>query len=207
MRQYSPEYDLLDCGCYAGFLGGMAVAAKAVGGKATRVYWADVNAAGDLSVRDVKDDIETSARARLLNKEWIANQKKHGYKGTGGVSSRVNNLFKWSATTGKVEKWLYDEVVDTYIHDRENLEWLRNENPYALEELSRRLLEAESRGLWEANPEALEAIRQAALIVEGDMEEIMGEVQEEFQGSKIDVMTASRVEKWQPKWRMKEKTE
>jgi cobaltochelatase CobN len=39
------------------------------------------------------------------------------------------------------------------------------------------------------------------------MEEIMGEVQEEFQGSKIDVMTASRVEKWQPKWRMKEKTE
>lgn len=30
----------------------------------------------------------------------------------------------------------------------------------------------------------------------------MGEVQEEFQGSKIDVLTAARVEKWQPKWRL-----
>jgi cobaltochelatase CobN len=206
MRQYSPEYDLLDCGGYAGFLGGMAVAAKAVGGRASRIYWADVNAAGDLSVRDVKEGIETSARARLLNKEWIANQKKHGYKGAGGVSSRVNNLFKWSATTGKVEKWLYDAVVETYIHDMKNLEWLHTENPYALEELTRRLLEAESRGLWAAEPDALEAIRQAALIVEGDMEEIMGEVQVEFQGSKIDVMTAAQVEKWQPKWRLKEQT-
>jgi cobaltochelatase CobN len=38
------------------------------------------------------------------------------------------------------------------------------------------------------------------------MEEIMGEVQVEFQGSKIDVMTAAQVEKWQPKWRLKEQT-
>jgi cobaltochelatase CobN len=97
-------------------------------------------------------------------------------------------------------------VVETYIHDMKNLEWLHTENPYALEELTRRLLEAESRGLWAAEPDALEAIRQAALIVEGDMEEIMGEVQVEFQGSKIDVMTAAQVEKWQPKWRLKEQT-
>ena len=46
----------------------------------------------------------------LLNPNWIENQKAHGYKGAGGVSSRVNNLFKWSATTGEVEKWLYDAV-------------------------------------------------------------------------------------------------
>ena len=32
----------------------------------------------------------------------------------------------------------------------------------------------------------------------------MGEVLEEFQGSKIDVMTAAQVAKWQPKWRLEE---
>lgn len=44
----------------------------------------------------------------------------------------------------------------------------------------------------------------AALMIEGDMEEIMGAVQETFQGSKVDVMTAAQVAKWQPKWRLEE---
>ncbi|RLB92941.1 MAG: cobaltochelatase subunit CobN [Deltaproteobacteria bacterium] len=202
MRQYSPEYDLVDCGCYAGYLGGMSVAVKAVAGKSARVYWADTNAVGDLSVRDLKDDIEISVKAKLLNKNWIENQKKHGYKGAGGVSGRVNNLFKWSATTGKVEKCVFDKIVETYIRDRENLDWLRTENPYALEELTRRLLEAESRGLWEAFPDMLDDVRHAALLIEGDMEEIMGNVNEEFQGGKVDVLTAGDVDKWEPEWRL-----
>ena len=184
MRQYSPEHDLVDCGCYTGFLGGMSVAAKATGGKATKIYWADNNAVGDLSVRDLKDDIEVSVKAKLLNEKWLENQKKHGYKGAGGVSSRVNNLYKWSATTRKVDKWVFDGVVETYILNEENLEWLRTSNPYALEELTRRLLEAESRGLWEADPDLFEAVRQAALEIEGDMEEIMGEVKEGIPGRK-----------------------
>ncbi len=202
MRQYSPEYDLVDCGCYAGSLGGMSVAAKAVSGKNARIYWADVNTAGDLSVRDLKEDIEISVKAKLLNENWIENQKKHAYKGAGAVSGRVNNLFKWSATTRKVDKWVFDEVVETYIRNEENLAWLRSENPYALEELTRRLLEAESRGMWAADADRLDAVRQAALMVEGDMEETMGDVKEEFQGGKVEVLTAASVETWAPKWRL-----
>ena len=204
MRQYSPEHDLVDCGCYTGYLGGMSVAAKAAGGKATKIYWADNNAVGDLSVRELKDDIEVSVQAKLLNEKWIENQKKHGYKGAGGVSSRVNNLYKWSATTRKVDKWVFDDVVETYILNEDNLDWLRTSNPYALEELTRRLLEAESRGLWEADPDMLEAVRQAALEIEGDMEEIMGEVKEEFQGSKVDVLTAADVDVWKRKWKLED---
>ena len=202
MRQYSPEYDLVDCGCYAGYLGGMSVAAKAIGGKRTKIYWADTNAAGDLSVRDLKDDIGISVRAKLFNKNWIESQKQHGYKGAGGVSDRVNNLFKWSATTHEVEKWVFDDVVETYIRDEENFKWLRRDNPYALEEVTRRLLEAHTRGLWEADPDLLQDVREAALLIEGDMEEVMGEVREEFQGGKIDVMTAKDVEKWNYKWKI-----
>ena len=200
MRQYSPDYDLVDSGCYAGYLGGMSLGAGAVGDKNPRLYWADVNTEGDLSVRDLKEDIEVAVQVKLFSPSWIDHQKNHGYKGAAGVASRVNNLFKWSATTKKVEKWVFDKVVETYIDDKENLAWLQSENPYALEEMTRRLLEAESRGLWEADPEMLESVRHAALQVEGDMEEIMGEVSEEFQGSRVDVMTTDAVEKWQPKW-------
>jgi cobaltochelatase CobN len=202
MRQCSPDYDMVDCGCYAGCLGGMSVAAKAVSGKRARLYWADTNAEGDLSVRDLKDDIAASVRTKLFSKNWIKHQREHGHKGAGDVSSRVNNLFKLSATTYEVEKWVFDSVVETYIRDRENLEWLRQNNPYALEEVTRRLLEAHSRGLWEADPDLLKDVQQAALLIEGDMEEIIGEVREEFQGAKVDVMTAKDVEKWNHKWKI-----
>ncbi len=204
MRQASPEYDILDCGCYASYLGGMTMASKNLGGKASRIYWGDNNASGDLSVRDVKEDIELSARARLVNPRWIEELKNHGFKGAESVSSRVNNLYKWSALTQKVDKWVFDEVVATYIHTEENLSWLRHENPYALEELTRRLLEAHSRGLWQADAEDLAAVRDAALEIEGDMEETIGEVDEEYQGNAVDILTASDVEKWKRKWKIED---
>ncbi len=204
MRQYSPEYDLVDCGCYTGCLGGMSVAAKAVSGNRAKLYWADANAEGDLSVRDLKDDLNASVRSKLFNTHWIEQQKQNGYKGAGGVSSCVNNLFKWSATTGEVDKWVFDTVVTTYIQNRENLEWLRRDNPYGLEEMTRRLLEAHSRGLWQADPDLLQEVQTAALLIEGDMEERIGEVGEEFQGSKVEVLTARDVEKWQHTWRLKD---
>jgi cobaltochelatase CobN len=202
MRQYSPEYDATDCSCYAGCLGGMSVAAKAVAGKRARIYFADNNTEEDYSVRDFQEDLEASITAKLLNERWIEHRKQEGYQGAGEISNRVNTLFKWSATTETVAGWVFDRVVTTYIQDQANLEWLRRENPYALEEITRRLLEAQSRGLWQAREDLLAAVQDAALLIEGDMEECVGEVREEFQGSRVEVMTAADVEKWQPAWRL-----
>ncbi|MBN2041956.1 MAG: cobaltochelatase subunit CobN [Spirochaetes bacterium] len=202
MRQYSAEHDLVDSGCYIGFMGGMAVASKAVSGKKSKLYWTDLNAEGDLSVRDLKDDINAAVRVKLFNENWIKDQKKYGYQGAEEVSSRVNNLFKWSATTQEVEKWVFDSVVEIYIRNEENFKWLKNNNPYAFEEITRRLLEAQSRGLWEADEDFLQDVQDVALMIEGDMEDIMGDVQGEFQGSKVDVMTSIDVEKWNNKWKI-----
>ncbi|NLJ27806.1 MAG: cobaltochelatase subunit CobN [Deltaproteobacteria bacterium] len=203
MKQSTAEYDILDCGCYAVFQGGMAAASRALGGKGPKLYWGDANQADTPDIRDFKEEIGRSARARLLNRKWIENMKRHGYQGAQDVSSRVNNLFKWSATSREVEKWVFDSVVESYILDRENLEWLREANPHALEELTRRLLEAHSRGLWEADPELLAEVQSAALTIEGDMEEMMGDVEGEFQGGKVEMLTSRNVEKWEPKWTFK----
>lgn len=146
MRQYSPEYDLVDCGCYTGCLGGMSVAAKAVSDRRAKLYWSDNSPQGDHAVRDFKEELEATVAAKLLNPNWIEEQKHHGYKGAGEVSSLVNNLYKWSATTDTVDKWVFDRVVGTYIQNPDNLAWLRRDNPYGLEEMTRRLLEAHSPG-------------------------------------------------------------
>ena len=202
MKQGSTEYDVLDCGCYAVSQGGMAAAAAAVGGKPSKCYWGDSTFMEDTPIEDLADTIQRSARTKLLNSAWIAHMRTHGYQGAQSAASRVNNLFKWSATSGEVSKQLFDDVVRTYIMNEENRKWLREENPYALEEITRRLLEAASRDLWAAEEEMLAYVQSAALEIEGDMEEIMGDVDGEFQGSKVDVLTAENVEKWKLGWRI-----
>jgi cobaltochelatase CobN len=200
MKQTSEEYDILDCSCYAVSQGSMATATRALSGGNAKLYWTEAGAGAELS--DTKEQLIHSAQTRLLNRAWINGMKKHGYQGAMAVSSRVNNLFKWSATSHAVPKTLFDQVVATYIQNQENNEWLTLENPYAMEEITRRLLEAASRGLWQADEEMLTAVQNAALAIEGEMEERMGDVREEFQGSKVDVLGVDDVDKWQMEWRI-----
>jgi len=203
MKQTSQEYDLLDCSCSSVYLGGMATAVKAVSGRSQRIYWGtDSTDADTAGVHSLQEELQRISRAKLLNPAWIEHMRAIGYQGAQTASGMVNTLFKWSAMTEQVPKQLFDAVMDKYILDEENRRWMREVNPYALEEVVRRLLEAATRGLWQADEQQLEELRNAALDIEGDMEELMGEVKEEFQGGKVDVLTADQVDKWQMEWRL-----
>jgi len=202
IKQTSEEYDALDCGCYASSAGGMAAAAQALSGKPAKTWWADATRPGNPDIRDFREEAERAVRAKLCNESWIASMKEHGFQGAQGFASRINNLFKWSATTGEVETWVFERVVETFVQNDANREWIRKQNPWALEEITRRLLEAEARGLWDAKPELLDAVKQAALSIEGDLEESIGDVEESFQGGSIDVFTGDDVERWKREWRI-----
>jgi cobaltochelatase CobN len=205
MKQYSAEYDLVDCGCYASYQGGMAQAASAIGGKKTKLYWSSNPVGGETRVDDFSTGLKAALGAKLFNPAWLSEMKKHGYQGAAEVSGKVNNLFKWSATSKEVDKEVFDGVVQRFLRDADTLAWLRQNNPHALEELTRRLLEAQSRGLWQAGSDDLGLVQTAALSVEGDLEESMGQVEEEFQGADVEVLTAGDVEKWRPGWTFKPK--
>ncbi len=202
IKQTAAEYDALDCSCYASSAGGMTSAASCLSGRKPKTWWIDSTVPGENDIRDFRDEIDRSTRAKLFNREWIERMKAFGFKGAQSFAAQVNTLFKWSATTGEVENRVFNGVVETYVADAENREWLRDQNPYALEEITRRLLEAEARGLWKASDDLLEEVRSAALALEGDLEERIGEVDEDFQGSRVDVFTRNDVDLWETDWKM-----
>ena len=69
------------------------------------------------------------------------------------------------------------------------------------------MLEAESRGLWQADPEVLEELKETYLEMEGWLEEDMGEVQGDFQGGSVDIFSPEDVEQFnQALQEMKKKT-
>jgi len=93
-----------------------------------------------------------------------------------------------------VDDWIFDDIADTFVNGPENREFYKENNPYALEEIARRLLEANQRGIWDANPEALEKLKDNYLEVESWMEELSGDG--DYQGDSVDIITASEIEAW-----------
>ncbi|MHC1579397.1 MAG: cobaltochelatase subunit CobN, partial [Candidatus Alkanophagales archaeon] len=192
------EYDLLGCCCYFATHGGLTAAARAVSGKNVRAYYGDTRDADAVEVRTLAEEIGRVVRTKLLNPKWIEGMKRHGYKGAGDISKRIGRVFGWQATTREVGDWIFDEIAKTFVLDEEMRRFFEENNPYALEEIERRLIEAVARNLWKPDPEVLEGLRAAYLETEGLLEERMGEVAPgtPLQGGSIDVLTADDVENW-----------
>ena len=195
----SDEYDLFGCCCYFGTHGGMTAAARHLSGRDVKAYYGDTREMDNVEVRDLADEVRRVARTKLLNPKWIEGMKQHGYKGAGDISKRVGRVYGWEATTQEVDDWIFDDIAKTFIMDEENRKFFQENNPWAMEEMGRRLLEAEQRGLWKADPEVLDALKNLYLEIEGWMEERMGDVDGEFQGGSIDVINADEVKAWKEK--------
>jgi cobaltochelatase CobN len=201
-KTVSDEYDLTGCCCYFGTHGGMINAARVVSGGEVKNYYGDTREQGEVQVRTLEEEMRRIARGKILNPVWIEGMKEHGYKGAGEISKRVGRLYGWQATAKAVDDSVFDDVARTFMMDKENREFFEKENPWALEEIARRLLEAAQRGLWNPADDVKEELQQIYLEIEGWLEERMGDVRGEFQGGSIDIITADDVAGW--KARMKE---
>ncbi len=198
-KHISDETDFLKCcGFYSNY-GGMTVAAKALSGKAPKTYYGDTRDPANVSVTDFADELRRVVRSKLLNPKYIQGMKEHGYKGAGDLNKRIGRVYGFGATTGKVDNWIFDEIAKTFMLDPEMKEWFEKVNPWAMEEIGRRLLEAESREIWKPDPELLEQLKEAYLDTEASIEDRMGDVTGEFQGGAVDIMTTEDVESWNEK--------
>lgn len=190
----SDEHDLLGCCCYFANHGGMTAAAKNLSGTEVRTYYGDSRETTSVEVRTLGEEISRVVTGKLLNPKWIEGQKKAGYQGAGDISKRVGRVYGWDATTDAVDDRIFDDITKTFVANEENRQFFMENNPWALEEMSRRLLEACDRGLWNPEDGLLEEIQDAYLELEGFLEEDMGDAAGEFQGSSIEITPRDQME-------------
>ncbi len=185
----SDESDPLDCCCFYDFHGGMYAAVKTVSGHEPKVYWGDTSNPQQPETRDMKDEMERIARTKLLNPKWIEGMKRHGYKGASEISKRVGRVYGWDASAEVVADWIFDDIVKTFVMNDENRKFFEENNPWAMEEMARRLLEAEKRGVWKADSDVLAELQNHYLEIEGWMEDRIEDAEGDFQGGSVDVIT------------------
>jgi len=190
----SDEHDPTNCCCYFAYQGGMHVLVKTVRGRDPLNFVVDTREPLRPRLREMRDELLRVTYAKILNPRWIEAMKRHGYRGAAEAMKKIQNLYGWHATTRAVPDRVWDQIVLTYLGDEDNRRWLRESNPYALEEITRRLLEAAERGLWRPSPEALRVLQRARIEVESLLE---GEVSSGMaQAGEVWVYTSSDIPAW-----------
>jgi cobaltochelatase CobN len=169
-NQDSREYDILDGDDWYDSHGGMINAVKIVGGKAPRSYCGDTSDPNRVKVRSTAEETCYVFRSRLLNPKYIEGMKRHGYQGAADLSRNVDFVFGWDATVEVVEDWMYEELAKKYVFDQTMQEWLKDVNPYALQNMVERLLEAINRDMWQAPDEMKKELQKLYLSIEGLLE-------------------------------------
>jgi magnesium chelatase subunit H len=152
------EIGITDVDHYFEYLGGVSKAVERHASARPALYLSDATTR-EARVRSLEEMVRLETRAKTLNPKWYEGMLKHGFRGVAEIESHLTNTFGWSATADAVDEWVYKEVAETFILDREMCERLSRLNPHSARALVARLLEAQGRGFWRAEAEVLERLR------------------------------------------------
>jgi len=127
---------------------------------------------GDGVVRTLTEQVALETRTRMLNPKWHESMLQHGYEGVRQIEVHLTNTMGWSATTGQVQPWVYQQLAQTFVLDPVMRERMAKLNPTASVKVANRLLEASRRNYWQPDPEIMSALQQAGEELEDRLEGI-----------------------------------
>ena len=164
------EQDLFDSSDQFEYHGGLIAAATSLSGTQPQAYVGDSSKSSRPDVRTLKGEALRVFRTRVVNPKWLAGIQRHGYRGGMELAATVDALFGFAATTGVISDWMFESAAEKFTAG-EMREFLERTNPWALNAIVERLLEAEQRELWSAKAQTLEALRSVLLASEAMLEE------------------------------------
>ncbi len=122
-------------------------------GKEPSSYIADTTTS-NAQVRTLGETIRLDSRTKLLNPKWYEGMLKSGYEGVRELSNRLNYTLGWSATSGQVDNFVYEETNE----------------PNSFRRIVGTLLEVNGRGYWETSDENIEQLKELYQEVEDKIE-------------------------------------
>jgi magnesium chelatase subunit H len=158
----SVENGISDIDHYYEYLGGLTKSVERLRGARPTALMSEVAefaGPGAGRVRPLEQLVRLESRAKLLNPKWYEGLLNHGYEGVREIETRVGNTYGWSATAEAVDGWVYQGIADTYLLDEAMRDRMAALNPHATAAIAGRLLEANDRGFWDADPATLEQLR------------------------------------------------
>ena len=151
-------------------LGGMNAAVKSLRGELPMSVIGFSADTSNIKTKTIDEEGRYIFRSKINNPKWVEGLKQHGFKGAQEISKMAEYVFGWDATSDIIEDWEYKSIADNFLFNKENAECFRDANPYAMMEVTQRLLEAIYRGMWDADKEMKEKLLNLFEELEGDLE-------------------------------------
>ncbi|MFN3567702.1 MAG: cobaltochelatase subunit CobN [Caldimicrobium sp.] len=156
-------YATLDNDDYFQYLGGMAMAVRAIDGKTPEIYITNLTNPKKPIQETLEKFMGREMRSRYLNPEWIKAMMKEKYAGARFIDKVVEHLWGWQVTVPEAidfAKW--NEMYETYVLDKYGLgikEMFRQaKNMWAYQSMVARMLETIRKGYWKPNKEVVETL-------------------------------------------------
>ena len=165
----SSEYHITDLDHYYEFTGGLAKSYEKISGRKANVVIADTSTK-KIKINTLGQSIKEGAITRSLNPQWIKSLLKHEYHGGQKVAERVENVLGLAATTNQVDNWIWDKTYDQYVENEEIKEALIENNRFAMMDIIKNMIQAESRGYWDTDEEKIEELKKLYLELENWIE-------------------------------------
>ena len=165
----SVEYGLTDMQHYYGYSGALKAAAERATGKSVALSYVESFTA-ETKVQSLEQVLRVEYRTKLLNPKWYEGMLKHGHNGAAEIANRFTYMLGWSATTSAVDNWVYDQAAATFVLDDTMRQRLEAANPEAARNAVGRLLEANSRGIWQTDEQTLDRLRELHADLEDRLE-------------------------------------
>jgi cobaltochelatase CobN len=163
-NQDNREHDIFDSDDYFQFHGGMIASIRALAGVQPKAYFGDSSHPEAVRVRDLREEALRVYRSRVVNPKWLEAIRRHGYKGGLEMTATVDYIFGFDATAQIAPDFVYEGLAENYALDPDTQAFLKQSNPWALNAIAARLLEAGDRGMWDApKPETLDGLREVLL--------------------------------------------
>jgi magnesium chelatase subunit H len=154
----SVEFGVADIDHYFSSSGALHMAAKQRNKADVKLNYIESYTA-DTRIDDVDAVLRVEYRTKLLNPNWFEGMLKHGRGGAAEISNRFTYMLGWDAVSESVDDWVYAEAAKTYALDPAMRERLTQANPQAMRNIVGRLLEANGRGLWQADDAMIDELR------------------------------------------------
>lgn len=188
--------NLISCSFSSTVQGGFKILKEISDSRELKQYHGSTKDKDNIKISLLKEELKNNMKETLFNLLWKENMKTKGYKGAADIMMAMQNVFSWQCTSEIVDNKDLDKLVQIYINDKEMFNWFKDNNPYAIEEISRRFLELNERKKWIPNKETLKGLKRAYIDIEGDMEESMEGSKGETQGGNIEIVTSKDISAW-----------
>ncbi len=151
-------YAAIDNDDFFQYLGGTALAVRAIDGASPDVFVSNLTDEGNMKHEKLKYFLSKEMQARYLNPVWINAMMDEGYSGSRFVRQVSANLWGWQVTVPEaVDEGKWDDFFEVYVEDKYKLDiskrFEESGNLYAYQVMISRLYEVIRKDYWKPDEE------------------------------------------------------